>query len=672
MILTRNRPCAAGLLFAVAAVGLLSATASAQQNWSAARRWDEQLLAAIRIDKPRPPIHARNLYHVSAAMWDAWAAYDPRADQVFHHERATTTDVEAARAETISYAAYRLIRWRYSRSFNADTTLPILDNAFTAMGYSVGNTSTVGNTPSALGNRIYATIQALGLADGANESGNYSPTNGYAPVNQPLIFSLPGTTMNDPNRWQPLTFSYLVLQNGIIIGASVQDFVCPHWAGVVPFGIRRADPTQPYFDPGLPPRFGGPTDALAKSEFSQVVLASSSLDPADGVILDISPGAAHNNPLGTNDGVGYPVNPVTGLPYAPNPVKRADYARVLAEFWADGPNSETPPGHWNVLANRVADDARTIKRIGGGGPVVNNLEWDVKTYLAVNGAVHDAAVCCWGIKGKYDSVRPISAIRYLCAQGQCSDPNQLSFNTAGVPITPGLIEVVTPESSAPGQRHEHLADSIGEVAIYCWKGQPASPSTQVGGVGWILARNWMPYQKNTFVTPPFAGYTSGHSTFSRSAAEVMARITGSPYFPGGLSTYDFPANSFLSFEMGPSQNLQLQWATYFDAADEAGISRIYGGIHTATDDFTGRILGSRVGRTAWVKALKYFQGRVSCPADFDASGSIGIADIFAFIGAWFDAPSLGGAPNAADFNEDGAVNIQDIFAFLNAWFAGCP
>src|SRR5262249_59818107 len=46
-------------------------------NQTVARQWDEELLSAIRIDLPRPPIHARNLFHFSIPIWDAWAAYDP-------------------------------------------------------------------------------------------------------------------------------------------------------------------------------------------------------------------------------------------------------------------------------------------------------------------------------------------------------------------------------------------------------------------------------------------------------------------------------------------------------------------------------------------------------------------------------------------------------------------
>ena len=67
-------------------------------------------------------------------------------------------------------------------------------------------------------------------------------------------------------------------------------------------------------------------------------------------------------------------------------------------------------------------------RIGGEGAEVDRLEWDVKLYFTLNGAVHDAAVAAWGA-GYYDSARPISMIRYMGGYGQSSDP-------AGPPITP--------------------------------------------------------------------------------------------------------------------------------------------------------------------------------------------------------------------------------------------
>src|SRR5207244_7770552 len=153
-------------------------------------------------------------------------------------------------------------------------------------------------------------------------------------------------------------------------------------------------------DPGPPPRLGGAGDAQYRNEAVDVIRRSSELSPDDGVVIDISPAVFGNNSPGANDGTGRPLNPATGQPYPPNLVKRGDFARVLAEFWADGPNSETPPGHWNVLANYVADHL-TMKKIGGVGPSVDDLEWDVKMYFALNAAVHDAASACWAAKRFY-------------------------------------------------------------------------------------------------------------------------------------------------------------------------------------------------------------------------------------------------------------------------------
>jgi len=119
----------------------------------------------------------------------------------------------------------------------------------------------------------------------------------------------------------------------------------------------------------------------------------------------------------------------------------------------------------------------------------------------------------------------------------------------------------------------------------------------------------MPYQKANFVTPAFPGYISGHSTFSRSAAEVLTVMTGSPFFPGGLGN-QFVTNGFLSFERGPSQSLLLQWGTYYDAADQAGLSRLWGGIHVSVDDLTGRLIGSQCGKGAWALAQKHFDGSI--------------------------------------------------------------
>ena len=150
-----------------------------------------------------------------------------------------------------------------------------------------------------------------------------------------------------------------------------------------------------------------------------------------------------------------------------------------------------------------------------------------------------------------------------------------------------------------------MAEHVGEIAIRAWAGNPEDPETEVGGVDWILATEWLPYQRSTFVTPAFAAYVSGHSTFSRAAAEVLTGITGSEYFPGGLGTWTIPAEE-LEFEAGPAKDVTLQWATYYDAADQAGLSRLYGGIHVRADDFAGRVMGSTCGMEAWALAQSYF------------------------------------------------------------------
>jgi hypothetical protein len=403
-----------------------------------------------------------------------------------------------------------------------------------------------------------------------------------------------------------LAIANAVDQNGFP-ASPIQYFLGGEWLGVGGFAMTRSDPSLPWLDPGPPPKMGGFGDTQFREEVVDVLRYSSHLTPDDGVMIDISPGAFGNNSLGQNDGNGYCLNPVTGRPYQPNVIKRGDFTRVLAEFWADGPHSETPPGHWNIIANSIADHPNFERRIGGTGPELDRLEWDIKVYFAINAALHDAGCAAWSLKRYYDGGRPISFIRYMGTLGQSSDPNQPSFHPNGLPLVPNLIELVTTETSGFGKRHQRLP--IGKVVVYSWPGQPSNPTNQYSGVRWILAENWLPYQKENFVTPSFPGYVSGHSTFSRSAAEVLTAITGSAYFPGGLGTYSF-SSTYLTFEFGPSEPIQLQWATYFDAADQAGLSRLWGGIHVSVDDLMGRQIGAKCGKKAWELARNYFDGSV--------------------------------------------------------------
>jgi hypothetical protein len=309
----------------------------------------------------------------------------------------------------------------------------------------------------------------------------------------------------------------------------------------------------------------------------------------------------------------------------------------------------------------VSDHPAFVRKIGGQGPELSHLEWDLKMYVALNGAMHDAAITAWGIKGYYDTMRPIGAIRYMAQKGQCSDPAAPRFNVDGLHLVPGMVELITPATTAPGQRHEELSGYEGEIACLSWPGAPAVPATQYSGVTWMLAGNWVSYQRPTFVTPPFPGYVSGHSTYSRAGAEILAQMTGSEYFPGGMGVFTCIQNQFLVFEDGPSQTFQFQWATYYDAADHSGQSRIYGGIHPDIDDFPGRVLGSQVGVRAFGKALDLFAPLPTCPADLDDDGQVSSSDIAFLLSAW------GSASASADLNGDGTVSSQDITFLLSAW-----
>ncbi len=612
----------------------MSITSFASAQDTVARHWNEALLDAVRGDFPAPTVHARNLYHTSAAMYDAWAAYDQSAQGQFYTNKHSAADIATARNEAISYAAYRVLSQRYTHAVDPVGSQALFDGVMTTLGYDKSVTTTTGNSAAAIGNRIAQQILDSQLSDGSNETNSYEDNTDYQPVNDPMIVDFPAVsntpTPVNPNRWQPLFVDSFTTQNGIPIPFNLQEYIGPHWGGVSTFALGRGGNgpnSWSAIDPGAPPQLNGVGDADYRNGTLEVIRYSNALDPSVGPgtdIINISPNSTGNRALGTHVDVGYANNPVTGQPYADNFVKSADYGRVLAEYWADGPESETPPGHWNVIANEVSDHALIEKRIGGVGPLVDDLEWDIKLGLALNGAVHDAAVAAWGTKRQYDYVRPITMIRYQGGLGQSSDPSGPSYHPDGLPLEPELVELITAESIAEGGKHYNAylnanidddglfvlyltpEEMIGKVVVKVWNHEPLDPATEVSGIDWTLAENWVPYQMDNFITPAFASYVSGHSTFSRAAAEVLALFTGSEYFPGGLGEAVFTPE-FLDFEVGPSEELTLQWATYFDAADEAGISRLWGGIHVPADDFAGRIMGSSIGIEAYQLAQSLFQ-----------------------------------------------------------------
>lgn len=621
----------------------------AHAQHSVARQWNEALLDAIRNDLARPTVHARNLFHISVAMYDAWAAYDTIArpfllgrtvgDFTSEFEGVDIPEdpdsLKAARQKAVSYAAYRLLTYRFVFSPGGEETLGRLDSLFAELGYDRLNTSLdyQSGDPAALGNYISAQLINFGKQDRANENRDFA-NEYYEPVNPNLLVDEPGNpNIEDLNRWQPLTLDVFIDQSGNVTPFNTPDFLSPEWGQVVPFALKEEDLTiyqrdsfdyYVYHDPGPPPYIdpetGGGLSAEYQWGFALVAAWSAHLDPSDSVMIDISPGALGNLPSYPtsiedyrdfydleNGGVhstGRDLNPHTGEPYAPNIVPRGDYARVLAEFWADGPDSETPPGHWFTILNYVLDHPEFERKYRGEGPEIDELEWDVKAYLLMGGAMHDVAIAAWGIKGWYDYVRPVSAIRAMAEYGQSTDPDTLSYHPAGLPLIPGFIDVVGEGDSLAGPDNEN----VGKIKLYAWRGPDyiEDPDTSVAGVGWILAENWWPYQRPSFVTPPFAGYISGHSTYSSAAADILTFLTGDPYFPGGMGVFDAPKNEFLVFEDGPSEFIQLQWATYRDASDQCSLSRIWGGIHPPADDIPGRFIGMDIAKDAFEYAEKLF------------------------------------------------------------------
>lgn len=638
-------------LFAFSLPNLLKA------QYSVARIWDEAQLNAIRIDAARPPVQARNLFHVALAMYDAWAAYDSVASTYLLGKTINgvtysftgvpvPADLDGARNEAISYAAYRVLYNRYSLSPNWSITQSELNSIFSSLGYdnSITGTNYASGDPAQLGNYIAQQVISMGYNDGANQINNYAGT-GYTPNNPPLfLFNSGNSTMVNVNSWQPLTFVTCVDQNGIPCGSSTPNFVCPRWGKVVPFSMpmssakhnfRSGQDYPIYFDPGTPPTLSltnasDSSSLLFKWGHEMVATWSSHLDPSDPTMWDISPKGKgniqsypttpsqwmtfYNTTNGGNFGTGYTVNPVTGMPYIPQLVKRGDYTRVVSQFWADGPNSETPPGHWHVFLNTVSDYPGFVKKIGGVGPVVSDLEWDVKSYFSLGAAMHDAAIACWGLKGWYDTPRPISMIRKMAALGQCSNPALPHYHAGGLPLLTGYVELVTLGDPASLRGPGNI--NVNKIKLKAWKGfsyiaYSGSTPLNAAGVGWILADDWMPYQRETFVTPPFAGYVSGHSTYSRAGALCLTNLTGSPYFPGGLAEFTVDAYSnYLGFEEGPSTEVKLQWASYKDASDEASLSRIWGGIHPPFDDMPARLMGEQIGNEVYSKAKAYWENQV--------------------------------------------------------------
>jgi hypothetical protein len=708
---------------------LLCCVLSINLSWSQeedniAHIWNEEVLEGIRNDFARPTVHARNLLHTSIAMYDCWAAYDNGPSETFFLGKAwsgfevpfegvvipdSPAALAEARDEAISYAAYRIMIHRFGETPDGEITLFNINSRMAQLGYDPSFVSTdyVNDGAPALGNYVAEQIIAFGLQDGSNEAMNYA-SECYEAINPNIQPEFPGNpNVVDPNHWQPIELTVFIDQSGNV-STEIPAFVGPEWGEVVPFSLDSADleslerdgcTYDVWKNPGAPVHLdstsvaGGLNDPW-KWNFSMVSVWSSHLDPTDSVMWDISPGSLGSSGMfvtevedfpdyydffeGGGGFTGHTVNPITGEAYAPNWVPRGDYTRCLAEFWADGPDSETPPGHWFTLLNEIMLSPLFETRWRGQGPELDPLEYTLKAYLALAGAMHDCAVATWSVKGYHDYTRPISAIRYMAEMGQSSDTSLTNYHPSGLPLIEGYIEVVEDGDPLAGFSNEN----IGEIKVYAWRGPDyvEVPFIDEAGVGWILAKNWWPYQRPSFVTPPFAGYVSGHSTFSRAAAEVLTLLTGSEYFPGGIGTFPVTMNQFLVFEDGPSMSFELQWATYYDAANESALSRMWGGIHPPMDDGRGRQIGQEIGIQSFHCAEGYsfpqwsmgcggegFLAGGFCPGDFNADAIINVSDFLLFLSAFgndWNGPY--------DLDGNAVVGSADLLEFLTLYGEVCP
>jgi hypothetical protein len=440
---------------------------------------------------------ARALAIAHTCIYDAWAAYDHRAmgTQLGGSLRRPPNEHTLSnRVQAISFAAYRA-----GVDLFRGSTATVFDPLMRSLGYDGADTSTDPSTPTGIGNMAALAVLESRHGDGANQLGDaiggglgvaYSDYTGYVPVNEPMDIRVPfdPTGVHDPNAWQPLRY---VDGSGNVV---TPPFVGAQWPRVTTFALV----------PGSLRSSSGP------APFGSVEYIAQARD-----LLDLSAGLT-------------------------------DEQKMITEYWADGPRTELPPGHWNLFAQFVS-------RRDHHGAHSHGIERDVKLFFALTNAISDAGCCAWDNKRAFNSVRPITAIRMLF-RGQ---------------------------------------------AVRAWAG-PYQGTQMIDGAAWF------PYQSTTFPTPPFPEYSSGHSNFSAAGAEILRLFTESDRFGG--STLLRAGSSRIEPGAVPSNDIRLSWATFSDAANQAGMSRRYGGIHFEQGDLDARTSGRMAARKVWEKARQYWEG----------------------------------------------------------------
>jgi hypothetical protein len=475
-------------------------------------KWDDELLQTIR-GNPRitgPTITARALGVLHTATYDAWAAYDPvakatRPDSPTQQPVSSDPSVNLAnKNKAISFAAYKVLVALFP-SWQANYVAQMNELEYTDLNDS--------SPPATVGNTAAQAVLNYRNNDGSNQQLGIDAPTGLTVVKYPdnTGYTTPNTwdKVNKVWHWQPLCVP--LPAPGASCTGAVQAPLTPQWGNVKPFALLSAFQYKV-----LGPRKN---------------LDGSCCDPAD-----IDTAVADTSNL-------------------------SDRQKVTAEYWADGPTSEFPPGHWALFA-------QILSRKRG-----NSLDTDAKMFFALGNAMLDASVAAWAYKFKpeYDFWRPTTAIRYR-------------YDSTGT------------YTAAP-----HIANP---PKVNSWLGP-------YKGFGDVPGDQWRPYQAPGVVTPAFPEYVSGHSTFSGAGGTLLAGFTGSDTFgatvtiKAGTSRFE-PADA--THVGTPVSDIQLSWPTFTAAGGEAGMSRRYGGIHFKSGDMDGRALGKQIASTVWGRAQNYING----------------------------------------------------------------
>ena len=369
-----------------------------------------------------------------------------------------------------------------------------------------------------------------------------------------------------PDRWQPLSLAKQISQNGIEIPGSIQAFIGPHWGHVTSFALPPSETGTP-IDPGLPPDSTMPRltrrSGTRPSRSSGSVPSSTRRTRPPSTSAQVPGGQCprrqRRQRARRQPGHGPAICPERRPPrrFQPGP------GRAL------GRRAEVGDATWALERHRQPGLGRAGRRAPHRWPGARRRPARVGRQALPGPERRSPRRRDRNGASRASTTPPSDLDDPLHGrQGPIDRPRRPVLRPRRPALVAGLVEVVTAESSAPGERHAGLARAIGKVAIRAWRGFPEDPTTETSGVGWILAVDWVPYQRSTFVTPGFAGYPSGHSTFSRAAAQVMTAFTGNAYFPGGMTQATVKAGDLIH-EEGPTSDVTIQWATYNDAADAA-------------------------------------------------------------------------------------------------------